>query len=193
MEPGFVRKILSIGRLGKRKFKSCGKNSIISRRSIFGYPQNISIGDGVYIGPEARFYGLGGITLERGVIIAPRVSILSADHNYDALRLDYLPFDQRVTLRPVTIEQYVWIGYGSIITPGITIGEGAVVAAGSVVTRDVPSCAVIGGNPAEIIKYRNREIYHKLKSEGKLYVADKAQGKVKTEYFETRPWEGDSN
>ncbi|HHV72868.1 MAG TPA: acyltransferase [Clostridia bacterium] len=143
----------------------------------------MSIGDSVYIGPEARFYGLGGITIEDGVVIGPRVSILSANHNYDGVSLEYLPFDQKVVLQPVKIEQNVWIGYGSIIVPGVTIGEGAVVAAGSVVTRDVPSCAVVGGNPARIIKYRDKEVYNRLKAEKKLYVASKIKGKLETQYL----------
>lgn len=180
---GLLQRLLSYGGIAKRKFKTCGENSMISRGSVFGYSERIAIGNGVYIGPEARFYGLGGITVADGVIIAPRVSILSANHNYDSPDLKYLPFDQRVVLQSVAIEQYVWIGYGSIITPGVTIGEGAVVAAGSVVVNDVPSCAVVGGNPAQIIKYRNREIYHQLKEEGKLYVVNKTKGKIKIEYL----------
>ena len=69
----------------------------------------------------------------------------------------------------ITIKDFVWLGANVTIVPGITIGEGAVVGAGSVVTKDVPDCAVVGGNPAKILKYRNKEKFYDLKKQGKYY------------------------
>jgi len=65
-----------------------------------------------------------------------------------------------------------------VIVPGVTIGEGAVIAAGAVVTRDIPACAVAGGNPARVLKYRDRDHYLKLKSEGRVYRKLLAEGKM---------------
>jgi acetyltransferase-like isoleucine patch superfamily enzyme len=68
----------------------------------------------------------------------------------------------------VHIKDFVWCGNNVTIIPGITIGEGAIIAAGAVVVKDVPDCAIVGGNPAQIIKYRNKEAFYKLKSEKKF-------------------------
>jgi maltose O-acetyltransferase len=79
-----------------------------------------------------------------------------------------LPYDKVRIKKAVVIEDCVWIGESVCIVPGVTIGEGAIVAMGSVVTRDVPPLAVVGGAPARVIKMRDAEIYWKLKSEGKF-------------------------
>ena len=68
----------------------------------------------------------------------------------------------------VTIEDNVWIGGKSIILPGVTIHEGAVIGMGAVVTKDVPKCAVVGGNPAKVLKYRDINQYEQLKKENKI-------------------------
>lgn len=67
------------------------------------------------------------------------------------------------------IEDNVWFGYGVIVTGNITIGEGAIIAAGSVVTKDVPKYAIVGGNPVTIIKYRDIIHYERLKKENKFH------------------------
>ena len=72
--------------------------------------------------------------------------------------------DQELLTLPVYIGDDVWIGAKANIVPGVTIGDGAVVAMCAVVTKDVPSCAVVGGNPAKILKYRDVEVYNKLKN-----------------------------
>ena len=73
-------------------------------------------------------------------------------------------------LKPVNIGNNVWIGSRVTIIPGVSIGEGAVIGAGAVVAHDIPPLAVVGGNPAKVIKYRNREVYEKLKTNGKIYL-----------------------
>lgn len=72
----------------------------------------------------------------------------------------------------VVIGENVWVGSSAIILPGITIGEGAVVGAGSVVTKDVPAFAVVGGNPTKVLKYRDIERYNKLKLQDKIYLKE---------------------
>jgi acetyltransferase-like isoleucine patch superfamily enzyme len=89
---------------------------------------------------------LGGITVEDDVLIGPKVNIITENHPLD-------PSDRRALIcKRVLIKRNAWIGAGATILPGITIGENSVVAAGSVVTKDVPDNVVVGGVPANIIK-----------------------------------------
>ena len=87
---------------------------------------------------------IGGITLEDRVMIAPNVTLLTANHDLKDLQVLYC--------KPITIKKKAWIGEGAKIMPGVTVGEGAVVAAGSIVTKDVAAHTVAGGNPAKLIK-----------------------------------------
>ena len=89
-----------------------------------------------------------------------------------------LPYDDKYIVKDVVIKQNVWIGADVTVMPGVVIGEGAVVAACSCVTKDVPSMALVGGCPAKIIKYRDKNQYDKLKEEGKIYLELKQQGKT---------------
>ena len=81
-------------------------------------------------------------------------------------------------LRPVRICQNVWVGANTLVAPGVTVHEGAVVAMGSVLTKDVPAGAIVGGNPAKVIKYRDMERYERLKAEGKFYLKLKSEGEM---------------
>jgi maltose O-acetyltransferase len=157
-------------------FKTRGNHVEITRDSVFGDSDQISIGDYVYIGPEAYFWGAGGLRIDDHVIIGPRVTIMTSNHRYEGAEM--IPYDGTTIMAPVHICSHVWIGGCSIIVPSVTIGEGAVVAMGSVVTRDVPRCAVVGGNPAEVIKKRDREEFERLKSEGQFYLEKKASGMI---------------
>ena len=113
------------------------------------YGKNTRIGKNVFINFDCTFLDLGGITIEDNVMIAPKVSLLSEGHP--------LKPEHRHQLAPgkVHIKRNVWIGAGAIILPGVTVGENAMVAAGAVVTTDVPDNAVVGGVPARVIKYLN--------------------------------------
>ena len=95
------------------------------------------------------------------------LTIFSSNHNYEGG--EAIPYDSSEILKPVTIGDFVWCGSNVTIVPGVTIGEGAVIGAGSVVTKDVPRCAVMGGNPAGILKYRDIAKFERLKNEGKFY------------------------
>ncbi len=110
------------------------------------YGKNTKIGKNVFINFDCVFLDLGGITIEDGVLIAPRVSLLSEGHP--------IAPGERQSLVPghIHIKKNAWIGAGAIILPGVTIGENAVVAAGAVVSKDVPDNHIVGGVPAKIIK-----------------------------------------
>ncbi len=110
------------------------------------YGRHLSIGKNVFINFDCTFLTLGGVTIEDNVLIGPGVKMLSEGHPLNP--------EDRQTLVPgkIHIKQNAWIGAGSIILPGVTIGENAVVAAGAVVNRDVPANTVAAGVPAKTIK-----------------------------------------
>ena len=114
----------------------------------FDYGCNVEVGEDFYANFHCVFLDAAKITIGRNVMLAPCVQIYTAHHPLNAAeRRSGLEFAS-----PVTIGDDVWIGGGAIILPGVTIGDRAVIAAGAVVTRDVPSDCVVGGNPARIIK-----------------------------------------
>jgi len=108
--------------------------------------KNLQIGKNVFINFDCTFLALGGIIIEDNVLIAPKVSLLSEGHPIDP--------NQRHSLVPgkIHIKKNAWIGANATILPGVTIGENAVVAAGAVVSKDVPDNVVVGGVPAKIIR-----------------------------------------
>lgn len=154
----------------KDKLKYCGQKVYIDASTVMKYPENIMIGDFVHIQPGCKLFGGGEIEIGRGTIIAHDVQVLSQNHLYDAADLKYLPYDERVINKPVHIGEYVWIGARVLIVPGVSIGDGAVIAAGAIVTRDVPKCAVVGGNPARIIKYRDEQVFERLRKTSRGYI-----------------------
>jgi len=110
------------------------------------YGKNTKIGNNVFINFDCVFLDLGGITIEDNVLIAPKVSLLSEGHPVSP--------NERQSLVPghIHIKKNAWIGAGATILPGVTVGENAVVAAGAVVSKDIPANAVVGGIPAKIFK-----------------------------------------
>ena len=160
-------------RYNPKKFKSFGKNVHIERGNRFIAPQHIEIGDNVYIGIGGLYFGMGGLKIGSGTSIAHKVEIITFNHAYDYEGLKSIPFDKHYTYEPVTIGENVWIGSNVNIVPGVTVEEGAVVGMGAVVTKNVPKYAVVGGNPAKIIKFRDTERYEKLKSEHKIKIVSR--------------------
>ncbi|WP_322981961.1 acyltransferase [Pseudomonas sp. C11] len=114
--------------------------------------RNFIVGDDVDFAKDVLVTTEGGVSIGDRVLIGYRSQILSSNHNVPALpgRI----FDAGHKKSPVCIENDVWIGANCIILPGVTIGEGAVVAAGSVVSRNVPSFTYVAGVPARVIKDR---------------------------------------
>lgn len=110
------------------------------------YGRNLKIGEGVFINGGATFTDLGGIEISDRVLIGPNVTITSVNHPLD-------PAKRRgLELKPVKIEENAWIAANATILPGVTVGKNAVVAAGAVVTKDVPANSVVAGIPAKVIK-----------------------------------------
>ncbi|GAA3979638.1 hypothetical protein GCM10022384_31340 [Streptomyces marokkonensis] len=108
---------------------------------------NTTFGENVFVNQGCTFMDKGGIRVGSGVMIAPKVSLITGGHPLPlAERREYLSF------APIVIGEDVWIGTAAVITQGVTIGAGAVVAAGAVVTRDVPAGTVVAGVPARVLK-----------------------------------------
>lgn len=115
-------------------------------------PKGIVIEDGVSIGPKVLLDGRKGLTIQQGAVIGYGAIIWTLNHDYNDIH-----FCGKGA--PVTIGKHAWVCSNSIVLPGITIGEGAVVASGAIVTHDVPPYAIVGGIPAKIIGQREEKEY----------------------------------
>ena len=110
------------------------------------FGKNIRIGKRCWIQQGCTFFDRGGISIGNDVFIAPKVNLITINHDSD-------PENRSATYgRPIVIEDKVWIGINSTILPGVTVGYGSIVGANSVVTHDVSPYTVVGGNPAKFIK-----------------------------------------
>lgn len=163
------------GEIDLARFRQLGRNVVFERGVMVFHPENIEIGDNVYIGHNTMLKGYyrnlmrigsntwigqncylhsgGGITIGDYVGLGPGVQILTLSHKLDddvetpiiAREQDYLP---------VVIEDNCDVGVGTIILPGVTLGTGSMIGAGSVVTRNVEPYSVVAGNPAKLIRKR---------------------------------------
>ncbi len=110
------------------------------------FGKHTNIGKNVFINHACSFLDIGGITIEDDVLIGPKVNLITESHPLDPNKRKSL------VCKPIHIKRNAWIGAASTILPGITIGENAVVAAGSVVTKDVPTNTIVAGVPAKYVK-----------------------------------------
>lgn len=117
---------------------------------ICDFGNRVTFGKGVFINHSAILSASGGIVFEDGVMVAPGVRIATINHDFNERHTRY-------TYGKVVVKRNAWIGMNVTICPGVTIGENAVIAAGAVVTKDIPDYAVAGGVPAKVIKYLNPE------------------------------------
>jgi acetyltransferase-like isoleucine patch superfamily enzyme len=156
------------------RLKRFGAGVVIEAGVRIFHPETVSIGDRVYIGHEAIlkgyhrgymeigddtwigqrcfFHSAGGIRVGREVGIGPEVKILTSAHDFGPERRPVIRY--ALGFSPVTVEDGVDLGIGSILLPGLRVGEGAVIGAGSVVTRDVPAYEVWAGVPARFLRKR---------------------------------------
>jgi acetyltransferase-like isoleucine patch superfamily enzyme len=125
---------------------------IYSQARLIAQGGFIKMGKHVSVNPFSILYGHGGLTIGDHVSIASHCTIIPANHRFEAL--DKPIGDQGEDRQGIRIDSDVWIGSHATILDGVHIGEGAIVAAGAVVTKDVPDYAIVGGVPARILKYR---------------------------------------
>lgn len=137
------------GFCGKLMLKSCGKKVNIEQGAIFS--AKTSLGDYSGIGINARINGT--CTIGAKVMMGTDVVVITRNHAFDRIDIPMMEqgFEEE---RPVVIGNDVWIGDRVIILPGVHVGDGAILAAGAVVTKDVPPYAIVGGVPAKVIKMR---------------------------------------
>ena len=156
--------------LAFRKFflKACGakigKRSIIDMGSYFLCPEKLCIGNRCHINRHCMIDARGGIQLKENVSISHNVTLCSAGHDCQTSDFKYIS-------APIVIEDYVWIGINATILKGVTIGRGAVIAAGSVVTKDCEPLGIYAGVPAK--KIGERKDCMKYKFGKTLYKNDK--------------------
>lgn len=131
-----------------------GKHSTFFMRCVFDFKKGLIIGENSVVNARCRIDNRGGVRIGDNVSISSDVTILTADHDMDSPT-----FAGRN--RPVIIGDYVWVGTAAMIMPGVSIGKGAVIAAGSIVTKNVAPYHVVAGIPAKFIKERKRDLIYK--------------------------------
>lgn len=164
------------GQFDLTQFAKFGEGIVIEPGVLVFHPENIQIGDEVYIGhytilkgyyrnemiigsgtwigQQCFFHSAGGLTIGRNVGIGPAVKIITSFHAEEDTHVPIL--HSRIELAPVVIEDNCDIGVGAIILPGVTIGRGAQVGAGAVVSGDVAPYSVVAGVPAKVLRMRNQ-------------------------------------
>lgn len=128
-------------------------NIIMNGVLVMSYGGKVLIGDHCHINPYTILYGHGeGLVIGDNVLIAAHCVFAPFNHNYNDLHQNI--YGQGENSKGIVIENNVWIGAGSQVLDGVRVGEGAIIAAGSVVTKSVPNNAIVAGVPAVVLKYR---------------------------------------
>lgn len=130
-----------------------------------------SVSRNVILGKNVNFNGMkiigrGAVRIGDNFHSGTECMMITQIHNYEG---EEIPYDSTYIYKDITIGDNVWIGNRVVILGGVNIGEGAIVQAGSVVVSDIPECAMAGGHPAKIFKYRDKDHYYLLKAEGKFH------------------------
>lgn len=126
--------------------KEVGQDCWIMPPFFVDFGKNISVGKGFLLQQNCTFMDRGGIEIGEGTFIAPKVNIITINH-------DFSPQNRSTTLcKGVKIGKRVWIGVNATILPSVCIGDNSIIAAGAVVTKNIPPNVIVGGNPAKIIK-----------------------------------------
>lgn len=160
----FIKKILLI-----RTFKKVGNNFIYDPKSCFLTPQYIELGDNVFIGDNA--YISANLKIGNNVIIGPKLLILGGNHIFavKGKSVRFLHPKERENVKTIFIEDEVWCGASVIVLDGVKIGMGAVIGAGSIVSKEIPPYVIAVGNPCKIIKmiFDNETLINHIKDLGK--------------------------
>lgn len=148
----------------KRVAKSYGENLKVNGESYV--TPNTVLGNNVNFN-GMKMQGTGRIIIGDNFHSGIECMMISSSHNYDNGKA--IPYDETVISKDIIIEDNVWIGNRVIVLPGVTIGEGSIIQAGSVVVNDIPKYSIAGGHPATVFKTRDIEHYKKLKKEKKFH------------------------
>lgn len=139
-----------------------GKSTFLYRRVEVLYPRGLRLSDRVVVGWFCELDARGGITIGHDTNISSYVKMITGSH-------DVNDSDFTADFQPIHIRHHCWIATGAILLQGVTIGDGAVVAAGSVVTQDIPPYEIWGGVPARYIRNRNAKLDYKIEAPPILY------------------------
>ena len=150
----FARRLTNIQRQADSRdiiarFKRCGSHVDVYYPVCIQTAENVTVGDNVSIGPFVHMWAKGGIRIGSRVMIGSHSAITTLTHDHRQASMQ-----STLIAREIIIEDDVWIGAHSVIMPGITIGSGAVVGAGAVVTKNVEPRSIVAGVPAKVLKYR---------------------------------------
>lgn len=157
--PSHLLRLLFYRRLMKMEI---GRDTYIFMDAWFDTKGNFRIGNNSVINQKCRLDNRGGIRIGDNVSISAEVTILTADHNVDSALCEG-------RVRGVTIGDYVFIGTRAMLLPGVRVGEGAVIAAGAIVTRDVEDYLIVAGVPARPIRKRPRGLKYTVKYDRWLF------------------------
>ena len=136
----------------RRIFRKTGSRINVERGAYFGTGHDIEIGDHSGIGINCHVPN--NIKLGKDIMMGQDVLIIAENHKFEGLETP-MRLQGFISTDPVVIEDDVWIGARVIILPGLRIGNGAILGAGAVVTKDIPPLAICAGNPARVLRYRN--------------------------------------
>ena len=152
----FISKALRVVKRSiiKKKFGKCGKRFKFDPDSTFLRTHLIEIGDDVFIGEKAHFSASEGIKIGNSVMFGPYPMIIGGDHNFSVVGKHMADVHDGGVNKPIIVENDVWFGARVLILKGVTVGEGAIVGAGSIVTKDVPPYAIAVGSPCRPYKTR---------------------------------------
>ena len=148
----------------RRVAKSYGNDFKVNGESYT--TPNTTLGNNVNFN-GMKIQGSGNVIIGDNFHSGIECMIITSIHNYD--KGNAIPYDDTIISKDVIIEDNVWLGNRVIILPGVRLGEGSIIQAGSVVVKDIPKYAIAGGHPAKVFKNRDVEHYEKLKKEGKFH------------------------
>lgn len=144
-------------RKAKKNIGKTGVGLTVNGASIFN--NNVIVGDYCNFN-GMKILGGGKVLIGNYFHSGVECMMITENHNYEG---EEIPYDSTYVTKNVTIGDCVWFGNRVMIVGNVNIGEGAIIAAGAVVTKDVPPLAIVGGNPAKVIKFRDKEHYYRLK------------------------------
>lgn len=147
----------------KKRAKNVGTGLRVNCRS--------AVTDKTILGDFVNFNGMvidGGGNVKIGSYFhsGKGCKMITQNHNYDQGK--QIPYDETYVYKDVIIDDFVWLGDDVLVLGGTHIGEGAIIQTGSVVCGDIPPCAIAGGHPAKVFKYRDKDHFYRLKQEGKF-------------------------
>ena len=132
----------------------CGGYCRFTKRTVLGSNTNFN---------GMKINGGGYVTIGNNFHSGSECQIITQNHNFEGSKI---PYDDTYVVKDVVIKDNVWLGNRVIILPGVTVGEGAIIQAGSVVVNTIPDFAIAGGHPARVFSYRDKAKYIKLKEQG---------------------------